>query len=114
MLHVNLTHCADCHNVLDLLRSIDCTLAVYGRAHWMNTVFSASVHYDRRRVKLLTRYKRILTYRLFNPGWAGDIPLASIISRVKNLLLHQQCGFLSEQCDFPTAANYAAVSGETA
>jgi hypothetical protein len=85
MLTPRLTNCTECADILSLLQDIDCKLGKIAKDLYNNVVFilnrpvSQSLMFD------LLNYKRILTYKVCNPDYAGDYTIAMIASRVKLL-----------------------------
>lgn len=110
MLSAQIRECVDCGSIQNLLEDIDCTLAHMGRSHWLNISFDACNYYNRATVLKLLHYKRILTKKMFNPNYGCGVELASIISRVKVLLLNKSCNSLNDCCEFPTADTFEEVS----
>lgn len=112
MLTAQIRECTDCGSVHEVLRELSCTLTHYGRNHWLNASYAACAPYPVATVRALLHYQRILTYKLFNPEWACGIELAALLSRVKTLIVQQQCCQWAEACPFPTADTFTEVSGE--
>lgn len=112
MLVARIRECLDCGNLQSLLNEINCSIAQMGRNHWLNLSFDACNYYKRSDITLLLHYKRIIQKKIFNPDYACDCnyELASIVSRVKTLLLRKDCCSLNDQCEFPTADTFEEVS----
>ena len=85
MFSPKLNSCADCVAIPGLLSAIDCKLAQMAKDQYNNIIFelnrklSSDVMFD------LAMYKEILTYRVYNPDYAGCISTDKIASRVKLL-----------------------------
>jgi hypothetical protein len=110
MLRAQIRECLDCGSLQQLLDDLNCTLSHLGRNHWLNTSFDACNFYSRNHVSTLIHYKRILTKKMFNPDYGCNADLASIISRVKTLLIVKDCRSFNDCCEFPTADTFEEVS----
>ena len=110
MLRAQIRECVDCGSITKLLDEIDCTLTHMGRSHWFNISFDACNYYSRHNIQTLLHYKRILTHKMFNPDYGCGFELASVVSRVKTLLLNKDCCSLADMCEFPTASTFEEVS----
>lgn len=86
MLTIRLGECTDCANLCSLISKIDSKLLYYGVNHLNNTRLLTCLDFNYTNIDLLLTYKRVLNNRLFNPNYACEINLASIISRIKVLL----------------------------
>lgn len=85
MLSPRLTNCTECSDILVLLQDIDCKMSSMAKSLYNNIVFALNkpVSYD---VMFdLLNYKRILTYKVCNPDYAGNFSVNKIASRIKIL-----------------------------
>jgi len=82
MLLPRLTNCPECASIPSLLRRIDCSLNQLARNLYNNTIFSLNQPISGTVILDLLNYKRILTYRVCNPNYAGCYSLNAIASRV--------------------------------
>ena len=85
MLTPRLTNCIECASIPALLEDIECKLRELANSLYNNTVFSLNQPIQGTVILDLLNYKRILTYRLCNPEYAGHYTLDMIASRVKLL-----------------------------
>ena len=85
MLSPRLTNCVECGSIPDLLKDIDCKLtevsfSLYNNITLMlNKPFALSVMLD------LLNYKRILTYKYWNPDYSEAYSVEQIANKVKLL-----------------------------
>jgi hypothetical protein len=85
MLSPRLTNCVECGSIPDLLKDIDCKLtevsfSLYNNITLMlNKPVAMSVMLD------LLNYKRILTYKYWNPLYAEKYSVEQIANKVKLL-----------------------------
>lgn len=85
MLQPRLTNCTECTTISALLSDIDCKIASLAKTMYGNVVFSLNTPVSSLNFIDLLHYKRILTYRVCNPDYAGTYTLEQIASKVKLL-----------------------------
>lgn len=85
MLTPRLTNCVECIDILNLLQDIDCKMSNLAKDLYNNIVFSLNKPISQGLMNDLLHYKRILTYKVCNPDYAGDYTITMIASRVKLL-----------------------------
>lgn len=85
MLNPKLNSCADCVAIPGLLAAIDCKLAKLAKDQYNNIIFELNRKLPSGDMFSLLMYKRILTYRICNPEYAGCMSTDKIASRVKLL-----------------------------
>ncbi len=88
MLNPRLNNCVDCTTIPVLLSEIDCKIFSLAKNEYNNTVFDLNKCIDRGAFWDLLNYKRILTYKLYNPNYACKYTVKKIASRVK-ILIHK-------------------------
>lgn len=86
MLTPRLTDCVACSSIPALLEDIDCKLKQLAGNLYNNVVFSLNQPVPAGAILDLLNYKRILTYKFCNPGYAGPYTVEMIASRVKVLI----------------------------
>lgn len=86
MLTPRLTDCVACSSIPALLEDIDCKLKLLAGNLYNNVVFSLNQPVPAGAILDLLNYKRILTYKFCNPGYAGPYTVEMIASRVKVLI----------------------------
>lgn len=87
MLSPRLTDCPECANIPNLLKEIDCRLAYYANGLYNNITFMLNQSVPAGIMIQLIAYKRILTYKNYNPNYISDISINRIASKVKLLTL---------------------------
>ena len=86
MLNPRLTNCVDCTTIPVLLTDIDCKLTELAKNQYNNIVFVLNLPVPMTVMSDLLNYKRILTYKNINSGWACNYSVEKIASRVKILI----------------------------
>lgn len=86
MLSPRLTDCSECASIPALIEEIDCKLTTLAKNLYNNTVFALNKPINAIAILDLLNYKRILTYKICNPDYAGMYSVEMIASRVKVLL----------------------------
>jgi len=86
MLNPRLTDCPACTTIPALLADIDCKLNQLAGNLYNNVVFILNQPVPAGAILDLLNYKRILTYKFCNPGYAGPYTVEMIASRVKLLI----------------------------
>ena len=86
MLYPKLSNCPSCSTIPVLINKIDCKIAELSNNLYNNVVFSLNQPIPAGAILDLLNYKRILTYKFCNPGYAGPYTVETIASRVKVLL----------------------------
>jgi len=85
MLSPRLTDCPECANIPSLLKKIDCKLAELGNNLYNNISYMLNKPVPADDITQLIGYKRILTYKLYNPDYVYKYSVAMIASRVIRL-----------------------------
>lgn len=85
MLSPRLTNCTECANINSLINEIDCRVAELSNVLYNNTVFMLNKSFDPIALLDLLNYKRILTYKVCNPDYAGHYTVNMIASKIKLL-----------------------------
>jgi hypothetical protein len=85
MLIPRLTNCTECASIPALLEDIECKITKLAKILYNNTVFSFNRTFPYDVMTDLLNYKRILTYKICNPDYAGDYTVEMIASKVKIL-----------------------------
>jgi hypothetical protein len=85
MLTPKLTNCRSCGDIPNLLAGIDCKIATDSAKIYQNIVFMLNTPLQACLIKDLLHYRRILTYKYFNPDYAKEFPVEMISSRVRAL-----------------------------
>jgi len=85
MLTPRLTNCPECADIPALLKDIDCKIADMAKSLYNNTIFSLNKTVSGTVISDLLNYKRILTYKVCNPDYAGQFTVKMIASKVKIL-----------------------------
>jgi hypothetical protein len=85
MLSPKVTKCKECADILPLIDEINCKIFQLSLKSYNNIVFSLNLYIDYTAILDLLHYKRILTYRILNPNYAGEISINAIASKVKLL-----------------------------
>lgn len=80
-----LVNCDSCGKIPNLLAAIDCKIALEARKMYENITLLLNNKIDECLIKDLLQYKRILTFKYYNTDYAKDIPLSTIINRVRIL-----------------------------
>jgi len=86
MLQPRLTNCVDCTTIPVLLSEINCKIFSLAKNEYNNTVFDLNKCIDREVMWDLLLYKRILTFKLYNPDYACRFTVKKIASRIKILI----------------------------
>lgn len=85
MLTPRLTNCPQCANIPSLLADIECKLFQLSKNLYNNIVFILNKDVNREAIFDLLQYKRILTYKICNPDYAGEYSVNMIASKIKLL-----------------------------
>lgn len=85
MLSPRTTSCSKCADIESALADIDCKINEISVNMYNNIVFMLNKPIPRHTLKLLLHYRRILMYKICNPGYAGCYSTESIINKVKLL-----------------------------
>ena len=88
MLQPRLNNCVDCTTIPSLLSEIDCKIFSLAKNEYNNTVFNLNKCIDKEGMWDLLLYKRILTFKLYNPDYAQLFTVKKIASKVK-ILIHK-------------------------
>lgn len=91
MLSVKLTNCRECSQIPELLKAIDCKLALMANNLYLNMAYMLDKPVEGANISRLIHYKRILTYKYCNPDYALDFSVESIGSRVRFLTYGCKC-----------------------
>ena len=89
MLQPRLTNCVECSTIPVLLTDIDCRLTDLATNLYNNLIYLLNQPVPGVVMLDLINYKRILTYKFFNPDYALPFTVEQIASRVK-LLKYKQ------------------------
>jgi hypothetical protein len=87
MLSPRLTNCPECANIPNLIEEIDCKLAYYANGLFNNITFMLNQSVPAGIMIQLIAYRRILTYKNYNPNYICDVSINRIASKVKLLTL---------------------------
>jgi hypothetical protein len=85
MLTPRLTNCLECAEIPSLIADIDCKLAEMSSALYNNIVFMLNKNIAYEAISDLINYKRILSYKICNPNYAGHFTVNMIASKIKLL-----------------------------
>ena len=85
MLSPRLTNCTECANINSLIAEIDCRVSELANVLYNNTVFMLNKSFDSVALSDLLNYRRILTYKVCNPNYAGCYTVNMIASKIKLL-----------------------------
>lgn len=85
MLSPRLTDCPECANIPSLLRKIDCKLAELGNNLYNNISYMLNKPVPADDITQLIGYRRILTYKLYNPNYVYKYSVSMIASKVIRL-----------------------------
>lgn len=85
MLSPRLTNCTECANISSLIADIDCKIADLSNVLYNNTVFMLNKSFNSTMMFDLLMYKRILSYKICNPNYAGHYSINMIASKIKIL-----------------------------
>lgn len=109
------TNCKDCENIANLLFNIDCAIFSISRNMYNNTAFLLGKKVDRSRLSSLLHYKRILTYKLYNPEYVCKFSLESILSEVKKLTLGctKECECIGYEFSEPDFSSFPTTTTST-
>jgi hypothetical protein len=85
MLLPRLTNCPECANIPSLLRDIDCKLAEHSNSMYNNMVYMLNNTISHTDMLQLIAYKRILTYKYYNPSYLCNYSVNSLVGKIKRL-----------------------------
>jgi hypothetical protein len=85
MLSPRLNNCIECANINSLINEIDCRIAELSNVLYNNTVFMLNKSFNYEAMSDLLNYRRILTYKVCNPDYAGHYTVNMIASKIKIL-----------------------------
>ena len=85
MLSPRLNTCTECANIDSLINEIDCKVSELANVLYNNTVFMLNKSFNSVALFDLLMYKRILTYKVCNPDYAGHYTVNMIASKIKLL-----------------------------
>lgn len=85
MLSPRLTNCPECSDIPSLIRKIDCKLAELGNSLYNNISYMLNQPISADDMIQLIGYKRILTYKYYNPSYLHNYTVNAIASRVIRL-----------------------------
>jgi hypothetical protein len=85
MLTPRLTNCTECADILSLLDDINCKIGKLAKIMYNNIMFAINKPISQTLMFDLLNYKRILTYKVCNPDYAGDYTVTMIASKIKIL-----------------------------
>jgi hypothetical protein len=85
MLSPRLTNCAECADINSLINEIDCRVADLANVLYNNTIFMLNKSFNYEVMSDLLNYRRILTYKVCNPDYAGHYTVNMIASKIKIL-----------------------------
>mgnify|MGYP003640949902 CR=1 FL=1 len=85
MLNPRLTNCTECANINSLIEEIDCKVAELANVLYNNIVFMLNKSFNSTTMFDLLMYKRILSYKICNPDYAGNYSVNMIASKIKIL-----------------------------
>jgi hypothetical protein len=85
MLSPRLNNCAECADINSLINEIDCRVADLANVLYNNTIFMLNKSFNYEVMSDLLNYRRILTYKVCNPDYAGHYTVNMIASKIKIL-----------------------------
>lgn len=85
MLTPRLTNCPECADIPTLIAEIDCKIADMSNALYNNIVFMLNKPFASETISDLLKYRRILTFKVCNPDYAGHYSVNMISNKI-NLL----------------------------
>jgi len=85
MLSPRLTNCVECGSIPELLADIDCKLTDVSFSLYNNITLMLNKPFAVNAILDLINYKRILTYKYWNPDYAAMYSVEQIASKVKLL-----------------------------
>jgi hypothetical protein len=85
MLSPRLTNCTECTNINSLINEIDCKVVELSNVLYNNVVFMLNKSFSITTMSDLLNYRRILTYKVCNPDYAGHYTVNMIASKIKIL-----------------------------
>ena len=85
MLNPRLTNCPECADIPSLIQEIDCKVSELSGALYNNLVFMLNKNIEPDIINDLMIYRRILSYKVCNPNYAGQFSVNMIASRIKIL-----------------------------
>jgi roadblock/LC7 domain-containing protein len=85
MLSPRLTNCPQCENIPSLIADIDCKMAEMSNSLYNNIIYMLNQSFDGYTMYSLLNYKRILSYKICNPNYAGAYSVNMIASKIKLL-----------------------------
>jgi hypothetical protein len=85
MLSPRLATCTECANINALISETDCKLVEMADILYNNTVFMLNKSFNSSVMFDLLMYKRILSYKICNPDYAGNYSVNLIASKIKIL-----------------------------
>ena len=85
MLSPRLNNCAECADINSLINEIDCRVADLANILYNNTIFMLNKSFNYEVMSDLLNYRRILTYKVCNPDYAGHYTVNMIASKIKIL-----------------------------
>lgn len=119
MLSVRLTQCPECQNILYMLTKIDCRLAELGNSLYNNITYMLNKPVRASDMSELIAYKRILTYKLYNPNYVSSYSTRQIGTRVLYLAAgcYSKCNepvvCVEEPCNIDVVPNPTTTSTST-
>lgn len=81
------TNCDACKDISLILDNIDCAIFDISKNLYNNIAYLLNKKIDAERFQNLLHYKRILTYKLYNPEYVCKFSFECILSEVKKLTL---------------------------
>lgn len=91
MLYTKLTSCKECSSIPILLESINCKIASIANTMYLNNAYMLDRPVNTANLSALIHYKRILTYKMYNPEYAETNCLENISSRINFLTVGCKC-----------------------
>lgn len=85
MLSPRLNTCTECANINSLINDIDCKIKELANVLYNNTIFMLNKSFNVTVMSDLLMYRRILTYKVCNPDYAGHYTVNMIASKIKLL-----------------------------
>jgi len=85
MLTPRLTNCPECADIPALIADIDCKIFEMSNALYNNIVFMLNKSFPAEVMADLLKYRRILTFKVCNPNYAGHFSVNMIANKI-NLL----------------------------
>lgn len=85
MLSPRLANCVECGSIPELLADIDCKLTDVSFSLYNNITLMLNKPFAVNAILDLINYKRILTYKYWNPDYASRYSVEQIASKVKLL-----------------------------